>query len=114
MLWIGLVLLYGILKGIREILKKKALGRNTVMEVLLMYTLLSFLILIPTAPKAGGLNPEQYASIFAKSFIKILAAIALLLAMCFAGYYIMNADKIVIVEKALPILEEWLTPKEDK
>lgn len=73
MLWIGLVLLYGILKGIREILKKKALGRNTVMEVLLMYTLLSFLILIPTAPKAGGLNPEQYASIFAKSFIIFLA-----------------------------------------
>ncbi len=32
--------------------------------------------------------------IFAKSFVKILAAIALLLAMCFAGYYIMNADKI--------------------
>lgn len=27
---------------------------------------------------------------------------------------IMNADKIVIVEKALPILEEWLAPKEDK
>ena len=27
---------------------------------------------------------------------------------------VMNADKIVIVEKALPILEEWLTPKEDK
>lgn len=27
---------------------------------------------------------------------------------------IMNADKIVIVEKALPILEEWLTTKEDK
>lgn len=73
MLWIGLVLLYGILKGIREILKKKALDRNTVMEVLLMYTLLSFLILIPTAPKAGGLNPEQYASIFAKSFIIFLA-----------------------------------------
>lgn len=73
MLWIGLVLLYGILKGIREILKKKALGRNTVMEVLLMYTLLSFLILIPTAPKAGGLDPEQYASIFAKSFIIFLA-----------------------------------------
>ena len=27
---------------------------------------------------------------------------------------IMNADKIVIVEKALPILEEWLAPKEEK
>ena len=32
--------------------------------------------------------------IFAKSFVKILAAIALLLTMCFAGYYIMHADEI--------------------
>ena len=32
--------------------------------------------------------------IFAKSFIKILAALALLLTMCFAGYYIMHADEI--------------------
>ena len=55
MVWIYLVLLYGILKGVREILKKKALGRNTVMEVLFLYTLLSFVILLPTAPKAGGL-----------------------------------------------------------
>lgn len=27
---------------------------------------------------------------------------------------VMNADKLVIVEKALPILEEWLTGKEEK
>lgn len=73
MVWISLVMLYGILKGVREILKKKALGRNTVMEVLLMYTILSFLILLPTAPKAGGLTAEQYGAIFIKSFIIFLA-----------------------------------------
>lgn len=73
MVWVSLVALYGILKGVREILKKKALSRNTVMEVLLMYTLLSFLILIPTAPKAGGLKPEAYAAVFAKSFVIFLA-----------------------------------------
>lgn len=73
MVWISLVMLYGILKGVREILKKKALGRNTVMEVLLMYTILSFLILLPTAPKAGGLEAGQYGAIFIKSFIIFLA-----------------------------------------
>lgn len=73
MVWVGLVTLYGILKGVREILKKKALGRNTVMEVLLMYTFLSFLILLPTAPKAGGLRAPEYAAVFAKSFIIFVA-----------------------------------------
>lgn len=73
MVWVGLVTLYGILKGVREILKKKALGRNTVMEVLLMYTLLSFQILLPTAPKAGGLHAPEYAAVFAKSFIIFVA-----------------------------------------
>ena len=73
MVWIYLVLLYGILKGVREILKKKALGRNTVMEVLFLYTLLSFVILIPTAPKAGGLSLPQYGFIAIKSFVIFLA-----------------------------------------
>ena len=73
MVWISLVLLYGILKGVREILKKKALGRNTVMEVLLMYTFLSFLIILPTAPKSMGLRPTQYGPIAVKSFVIFLA-----------------------------------------
>ena len=36
MLWIFLVLLYGILKGVREIVKKKALEKNSTIEVLFM------------------------------------------------------------------------------
>ncbi len=71
--WIALVLLYGILKGVREILKKKALGRNTVMEVLFMYTLLSFIMVIPSINKAFGLRPVQYGLIAVKSFVIFLA-----------------------------------------
>ena len=41
-MWMLLVLLYGVLKGAREILKKKALEKNTVMEVLFFYTLFGF------------------------------------------------------------------------
>ena len=47
-MWMLLVLLYGVLKGVREVVKKKALTKNTVMEVLFFYTLLAFLF-APTA-----------------------------------------------------------------
>lgn len=73
MKWISLVLLYGVLKGVREILKKKALEKSTVMEVLLAYTFISFVIVLPTMPKAGGLEPLQYGAIAIKSFVIFLA-----------------------------------------
>ena len=73
MLWIPLVLLYGILKGVREILKKKALEKNSTIEVLFMYTLLSFLIVLPDAGNAMGLPPKFYFYIAAKSFVIFLA-----------------------------------------
>lgn len=73
MLWMWLVLLYGILKGAREILKKKALEKNSTIEVLFMYTLLSFLIVLPDAGNAMGLIPKFYFYIAAKSFVIFLA-----------------------------------------
>ena len=33
-MWIGLVCLYGVLKGVRDIIKKKAMEKNSAMEVL--------------------------------------------------------------------------------
>ena len=60
MLWIFLVLLYGILKGAREILKKKALEKNSTIEVLFVYTLLSFLIVLPDAGNAAGMELRFY------------------------------------------------------
>lgn len=51
MVWILLVLLYGLLKGSREISKKKAMDKNSVMEVLFTYTLISFILVIPQVKK---------------------------------------------------------------
>lgn len=71
--WILLVLLYGLLKGGREIAKKLALKKNSVMDVLVVYTLLSFLFVIPQIGNAGGLELKFYFYIAIKSFCIFLA-----------------------------------------
>lgn len=73
MLWIWLVLLYGVLKGAREITKKKSMEKNTVLEVLFVYTLLSFLMVTPGAPKAGGVEWQTMLLIALKSFVIFVA-----------------------------------------
>lgn len=74
MLWAGLVLFYGIVKGFRDVVKKKALTKNTVMEVLFVYTVLAFLFCIPEAPAAfKGLPPKYYFLIAIKSFVIFIA-----------------------------------------
>ena len=40
MWWMLLVLFYGLMKGAREIVKKMALKKSSVMEVLFVYTFL--------------------------------------------------------------------------
>ena len=71
-----LVLVYGLIKGIREICKKKALEKNSVIEVLLVYTFISFLICIPQFPEAKGLTINQYFWVAVKAFIIFVAWIA--------------------------------------
>ena len=73
MLWIPLVLLYGVLKGVREIVKKKALEKNSTIEVLFMYTLLSFVIVLPEAHQALGMETRFYFYVAMKSFVIFLA-----------------------------------------
>ena len=58
-MWMLLVLLYGVLKGVREVVKKKALTKNTVMEVLFFYTLLAFLFVVPDAKNAMGMEVQH-------------------------------------------------------
>jgi len=67
------VLLYGVLKGAREICKKKALLTSSSVEVLLIYTLVAFLMVCPSAPNAMGLEPRYYFYIAIKSFVIFLA-----------------------------------------
>ncbi len=73
MLWIWLVLLYGVLKGAREIAKKKSMEKNTILEVLFVYTLLSFLMVTPGAPQAGGVPWQDMIWIAVKSFVIFVA-----------------------------------------
>lgn len=73
MLWVWLVLLYGIIKGVREVVKKKSMEKNTVLEVLFVYTLLSFLFVVPGAPKAAGVEWRTMLLIALKSFVIFVA-----------------------------------------
>ena len=73
MIWILLTLVYGLLKGGREISKKKAMDKSSVMEVLLIYTLIGFLIVVPRAPHAMGMEPYQYGLVLIKSFSIFIA-----------------------------------------
>ncbi|MGN0166358.1 MAG: EamA family transporter [Lachnospiraceae bacterium] len=73
MVWMLLVLVYGVLKGAREIAKKKALQKNSVVEVLVFYTLLSFLMVLPEGPKAMNIEPVFLIPVAFKSFIIFVA-----------------------------------------
>ena len=85
MVWISCVLLYGVLKGAREIFKKKAMVKSTVIEVLVLYTVLSLVIVIATTAAEiavgdigareylFGLRVGQYAAIAVKSFVIFVA-----------------------------------------
>ena len=73
MMWIWLVLLYGIIKGVREIVKQKALEKDSTIGVLFLYTLLAFVMVLPDAKNAMGLEPKYYFFIGMKSFVIFLA-----------------------------------------
>ena len=73
MLWIWLTLLYGVIKGTREIIKKKSMEKNSILEVLFVYTLLSFLMVTPGVTKAGGVPWQDMIWIGAKSFVIFVA-----------------------------------------
>lgn len=69
MAWVWLVLLYGTLKGVRDIAKKKAVQKSGALDVLLLYTLLSFVMVLPDAKNAVGLTAQQLGLTAVKSFI---------------------------------------------
>ena len=71
-----MTLAYGLMKGVREIVKKKSLQKSTVMEVLFFYTLFGFLLLFPDVKEAAGVPTEQMGWIALKSFIIFLAWMA--------------------------------------
>lgn len=72
-MWVVLVLIYGLLKGAREVCKKKSLEKNTVIEVLFFYTLFSFLLVLPNIANLGNISIKLLSLIALKSLIIFLA-----------------------------------------
>ena len=76
-MWILLVLLYGLLKGGREIVKKKSLEKNSVLEVLIVYTLLSCVFVLPGAKNA--IEMENFLFLLPIAFKSLIIFIAWIL-----------------------------------
>ena len=68
-MWMWLVLLYGLIKGAREIVKKKSLQYSSVAEVLFFYTLFAFLMVLPDCKNAMGISVHMLGWMFLKSLI---------------------------------------------
>lgn len=77
-MWIGLIVLYGVFKGFREALKKKATEQRSVPEVLFFYTLFAFLMIIPFSHDIFSLSYRAHLVIFLKSFAIFVAWICAL------------------------------------
>lgn len=71
--WILLTLLYGVLKGVRDVVKKESLKKSTVVEVLFFYTLFAFLFCIPASKDIGGIDVRFLPLIFVKAFVIFIA-----------------------------------------
>lgn len=72
-MWMFLVLIYGLLKGAREAVKKKSLEKNTVPEVLFLYTLIGFIFVIPDLRNGFSIDKSLYFLIFIKALCVFLA-----------------------------------------
>ena len=72
-MWIALVSVFGILKGFRELVKKKALEKSSAVEVLFFYTFVSFLFVLPEAKNAASMNMVFLAPVFLKSLVIFIA-----------------------------------------
>ncbi len=72
-MWILFVLIYGILKGVRDIAKKKALSGHGVVEVLFVYTIMSFAMTVPASGNVTGVPLRELLLIAFKSFVIVIA-----------------------------------------
>lgn len=72
-MWILLVFIYSLLKGSRDLIKKKALQKSTAAEVLLLYSAAGFLLLLPDLPEALQ-TPPAYIPLVALKALVLFAA----------------------------------------
>ena len=73
-MWMLCTLLYGVLKGVREIVKKKAMEKSTIPGVLFFYTLFGLIILIPEFRTSDVVEMKLMGYIALKSFVIFIAS----------------------------------------
>lgn len=71
--WVLFTLVFGLCKGFREGIKKKALEKSSTFEVLFLYTFIGFLIVIPTAKDIFSVPWKYYFFILIKSTLVFTA-----------------------------------------
>ena len=72
-IWIIFILLYGIFKGTREPVKKAVLRDMTTMSALVGYTVIGFLMSVPTAKGVFDVTPKIFIWVILKSFAVFVA-----------------------------------------
>ena len=72
-IWIFLVIVYGVFKGLREGVKKKAMEQSSMESVLFFYTLIGFLMSVPFAGNPFDMPALYYFCVLIKSFVIFLA-----------------------------------------
>ena len=73
MSWVFLTLIYGLIKGARDVVKKESLKISSVVEVLFFYTLFAFIMCIFTSPDIAQIDVRYLPAIFFKSFVIFIA-----------------------------------------
>lgn len=68
-LWIIFVVIYAVLKSSRDCIKKSALKRSSLYEVLFFYTLIGLIFSLPSLSDALTLSPKYIFFIFIKSAV---------------------------------------------
>ena len=68
-LWVIFVVVYGMLKSSRDCMKKAALKRSSLYEVLFFYTLIGLCFSLPSLPEAMNLAPTLIFYVFIKSVV---------------------------------------------
>lgn len=97
-LWIIFVVIYSFLKSSRDCMKKAALKRSSLYEVLFLYTFIGFIFALPSFSEAIALSPKYIFFVFLKSGVVCLAWFFSCLAlgkMSVSLYGIMDLSRVV-------------------
>lgn len=112
-MWIALVCVFGILKGIRDIIKKKAMEKSSAMEVLFFYTLLSFIFVTPEIKTALSIDYHYLGFIMIKSlviFVSWICSFKAIKKIPIGFYGIMDMSRVVFATVlGVAVLGEVLT-----